>query len=94
MKDDFGDSAIAPRAANNPTGRLVEICQAFGASRYLSGPAARAYIDTAQFDAADIELVYAEYSGYPAYEQAMSPFEHGVSVIDLLMRCGPAGAGI
>jgi WbqC-like protein family len=78
-----------PRQALDPTGRLVEICRARKATLYLSGPAAKSYIDNAQFEAAGIRLAYANYSDYPPYEQAMSPFEHGVSLVDTLMRCGP-----
>lgn len=85
----FVSSATAPRLTENKTGRLVEICRARGATSYLSGPAARVYIETARFTEAGISLAYADYSGYAEYDQAMTPFEHGVSVIDLLMRCGP-----
>src|SRR5262245_32739457 len=79
-----------PRRADDATGRLVEICLARGARTYLSGPAAKAYIDQAQFDAAGITVAYANYSGYPAYEQGMQPFEHGVSMLDVLFRFGRA----
>lgn len=86
----FSRSDTVPRIAESATGRLVEICSARGATEYISGPAARAYIDTALFDAAQISLRYANYSGYPTYDQASEEFEHGVSLIDVLMRCGPA----
>jgi hypothetical protein len=82
------DAFDAPRRADSPTGRLVEICLARGAARYVSGPAARAYIDEAAFREAGVELRYADYSGYPQYDQASGAFEHGVSAVDLLMRCG------
>lgn len=82
-------SALVPRRAADPTARLVEICRARGAGIYLSGPAARSYINPAAFADVGIELAYADYSGYPIYPQASRVFEHGVSVIDLLMRVGP-----
>ena len=85
----FERTETVPRQAATPTGRLVEICVANHASVYISGPAARDYIETEQFDRAGIALRYADYSGYPVYEQNAEPFEHGVSIIDLLMRCGP-----
>lgn len=85
----FSRTESIPRAAKTATGRLVEICQARGATAYVSGPAARSYIDTAQFEAAGIALGYADYGGYPTYGQELEPFEHGVSVLDLLFRCGP-----
>lgn len=86
----IGSTDGVPRSADNPTGRLVEICVAHGATRYLSGPAARDYIDNAQFEAAGVSLHYADYAGYPVYPQASDNFEHGVSVVDALMHVGPA----
>ena len=69
--------------------RLINICQKLGATVYLSGPAARDYIDDAKFQEAGIKLVYKDYSGYPAYQQRFPPFEHQVSIIDVLFNCGP-----
>lgn len=77
------------RETANPTARLVEICTARGASTYVSGPAAKDYIEQDRFDAAGITLRYVDYAGYPVYDQVAAEFTHGVSVIDLLMRCGP-----
>ena len=71
------------------TSRLVELCRQVGATRYLSGPAAKAYIDDRLFDAAGVEVEYMDYSGYPEYPQLYPPFEHGVSVLDLLFNTGP-----
>ncbi len=75
------------------TERLVGICLQAGATRYLSGPAARAYIQPELFAAAGIELEYADYGGYPEYPQLHPPFEHGVSVLDLLFNVGLEAAG-
>ena len=83
-------SSSVPRTTPDPTERLIEICQARGATRYLSGPAARNYIKKNFFDDAGISLSYANYAGYPTYDQGMETFEHGVSIIDTLMRCGTA----
>jgi hypothetical protein len=77
------------RLSDTPTGRLVEICLARGATTYVSGPAAKSYIEHAQFKKAGIALAYASYDGYPIYDQAMEPFEHGVSMLDVMFRCGP-----
>ncbi len=79
-----------PRTSDDPTARLVEICAARAATDYISGPAARSYIDTARFDQARVRLHYATYAGYPTYDQGTTTFEHGVSIIDTLMRCGPS----
>ena len=71
------------------TQRLVHICRVLGANEYLSGPTAKDYIDEDQFAEKDIKLTFMDYSGYPEYPQLFGPFEHGVSVIDLLMNTGP-----
>jgi hypothetical protein len=81
-------AGIVPRTSRDPTQRLLEICRARGATAYVTGPAARAYLDEAAFRAAGIALFYADYGGYPVYVQGLDPFEHGVSIVDLLMQCG------
>jgi hypothetical protein len=85
----FHRTSQVPRHAEAPTGRLVEICMDRKAQAYLSGPAARDYIQPAEFEAAGITLRYADYAGYPTYPQASESFEHGVSIVDTLMCCGP-----
>jgi hypothetical protein len=71
------------------TRRLVELCRQAGATDYISGPAARAYIEPELFEAANIRLHYMEYSDYPEYPQLYPPFEHAVSVLDLIFCTGP-----
>lgn len=68
--------------------RLVGLCTQAGATSYLSGPAARAYLDEAAFGDAGIEVQWMDYSGYPEYPQVHGAFEHGVSVVDLLLNAG------
>jgi len=81
----------APLAAQGAkTERLVDVCRKVGATYYLSGPAARAYIEPELFEQAGIELAYKDYSGYPEYPQSSDTFEHGVSVLDLLFNVGPS----
>jgi len=46
--------------------------------RYISGPAAKMYINDELFRSEGIRLRYMDYSKYPEYNQ-LSPFEHGVS---------------
>ncbi len=72
-----------------PTERLVQICQQAGAQTYLSGPAAGAYLDETQFAEAGIAVEWFDYHGYPEYNQLFGEFVHGVSVLDLLLNCGP-----
>ena len=68
--------------------RVIGICQAVGINHYLSGPAARSYIDEAKFARASIALEYKDFCGYPEYRQLYGPFEHHVSAIDVLFNCG------
>lgn len=69
--------------------RLLELVIQAKADRYISGPAAKNYIDPARFAQAGIELVWKDYSGYPEYPQRFPPFEHGVSILDPLFNVGP-----
>jgi hypothetical protein len=70
------------------TERLVDLVTRLGATDYLSGPAARAYIQPELFAAAGVNLHYFDYSGYPEYPQMHGPFVHEVSVLDLLFQTG------
>jgi hypothetical protein len=70
------------------THRLVEICTQAGADVYLSGPAARPYLQTEAFARRGIAVEFFDYSGYPEYEQLHPPFDHQVSVVDLLFNAG------
>ena len=69
--------------------RLLELVVKAGADRYVSGPAAKGYIEPSRFAEAGIELVWKDYSGYPEYPQRFPPFEHGVTILDLLFNVGP-----
>ena len=71
------------------TTRLVSLCEQAGARRYVSGPAARSYLDQAEFRASGIQVVWFDYTGYPEYPQRWGGFVHGVSILDLLFNCGP-----
>ena len=75
--------------------RLIGLCTAANATRYISGPSARSYIDPQAFEQAGIELKYMEFGGYPEYPQLYPPFCHEVSILDLIFMRGPdAGESI
>ncbi len=74
--------------AMKPTDRLVALCVASGATRYISGPSARAYLDEGAFEAAGVDVEWMSYEGYPEYPQVGGTFEPRVSVIDLLLNTG------
>lgn len=73
---------------SDPTQRLVGICRALGATHYLSGPSAAAYLDSTAFAEAGVELEWMRYPAYRSYEQVHPPFEHGVTILDLLLHVG------
>lgn len=69
--------------------RVVSLCEQAGAATYVSGPAAKAYMDDSLFELKGIRLEWFEYGNYPEYAQLWGPFSHRVSVVDLLFNCGP-----
>lgn len=71
------------------TARLVQLVQAVGGTEYVSGPAAKAYLEADRFAQAGIGLTWMSYEGYPEYRQLHGPFAHHVSVLDLLLNEGP-----
>lgn len=70
------------------TERLLHLCLQTGASEYISGPAAREYLDESAFAAEGIAVRWMDYEGYPEYPQAHPPFVHGVTILDLLFNVG------
>ena len=69
--------------------RLVSICKKLDTTDYYSGPAAKAYMDENIFEKQNIKINYFDYSNYPEYKQLHEPFEHSVSVLDLIFNTGP-----
>lgn len=74
--------------AASSTGRLVDLCRQSGATEYVTGAAARAYLDPDAFAAHGITVAWHEYGGYPEYPQLWGGFDHHVSILDLLFNCG------
>jgi hypothetical protein len=70
------------------TERLVDLCKQVGATDYYSGPAAKDYMDEDLFGKENINIHYLDYSGYPEYKQQTKPFEHRVTILDLLFNTG------
>jgi hypothetical protein len=77
---------------DDPSELVAALCEAAGATVYVSGPAARAYLEPERFDSRGIEIEYFEYGPYPEYEQPHPPFEHAVTALDLLFCVGSAEA--
>lgn len=70
--------------------RLADLCRQAGGTEYVSGPAARDYIEEDVFRSRGLQLSWFDYAGYPEYPQLWDgEFTHGVTVLDLLFNCGP-----
>lgn len=74
--------------ADGKSERLADLSAQLGAAEYVSGPAARDYLDEDVFRGRGIGVSWFDYSGYPEYPQLWDGFEHGVSVLDLMFNCG------
>jgi hypothetical protein len=69
--------------------KLLNICLDAAATEYYSGPAAKDYLDVDLFASKGVIVNWFDYSGYPEYTQLHPPFEHGVSILDLIFNTGP-----
>jgi hypothetical protein len=67
--------------------RLVNICARFGASKYVSGDAAAAYLDLEVFRQHGIDVEWQHYT-HPTYAQLHGDFIPYLSAVDLLLNCG------
>jgi len=72
------------------TARLLSICRQCDATEYVSGPAARSYFDMSLALKQNIKVTWFDYSGYPEYAQLFPPFDHAVTILDLLFNMGPS----
>ena len=77
---------ILPAGRNQ---RLLALLRRLEATEYLTGPAARSYLDRDLFQRAGINVHFADYDGYPVYPQLHDPFMHQVSIVDLVLNTGP-----
>lgn len=79
--------------AGRGTERVIDLLRKVGARTYLSGPAAKAYLDESQFREHGIRLEYKSYD-YAPYPQLHGPFTGSVSVLDLIANCGPQSSAL
>ena len=73
----------------NPTEKLLNICKQCKAKVYISGPSAKNYFDEQLAKENNIQVQWMNYSNYDEYEQLFPPFEHGVSILDLIFNTDP-----
>lgn len=78
------------RSESEKSARLLDICLQLNASEYVSGPAAKSYLDVRTFHENGIKVTWFDYAGYPEYPQMWGGgFKHEVSILDLILNCGP-----
>ncbi|WP_248723507.1 WbqC family protein [Seonamhaeicola sp. ML3] len=70
------------------TERLIDLIKQSKGTSYISGPAAKSYIDENLFNDNNLNLEWMDYSKYKEYNQLYPPFEHGVSILDLIFNEG------
>ena len=75
--------------AEGKTERLAELCRQAGGTEYISGLAAKDYVEEQVFTDLNIKLTWFDYAGYPEYPQQWGGFVHSVTILDLLFNCGP-----
>ncbi len=66
--------------------RLIQVCQQAGATHYLAAP--HESLDPKPFLEAGITFTKMDFSGYPEYHQLYPPFQHQVSIVDLIFNEG------
>jgi len=87
IKTEFS-SCVNYKSDGDKSNKLVTILKNANANKYISGSAAKDYIDCSLFDKNKIEIIWKDYEGYPEYHQRFLPFSHNVSILDLLFNTG------
>lgn len=72
----------------NPTQRLIDICEHLRATRYIIGTRAKDYMEEDRWKSTHVKLEWFEPS-YPPYPQQWGDFQEHCAIIDLLFNCGP-----
>jgi hypothetical protein len=73
--------------------RLVNVCRRFGATKYVSGDAAQAYLDVPLFERHGIAVEWQRFV-HPVYPQMHGAFVPNLSALDLLLNCGDEAPGV
>ncbi len=74
------------RARGQKSDLNLNICRELGATKYLSGPFGRTYLDIPSFEKAGIEVEFTDYQ-HPVYQQCQpGDFIPGMSAIDAMLN--------
>jgi hypothetical protein len=91
LRTQFADSRDFPLDGRR-LDRLLDLLHAAKATHYVTGPAATAYLYPDRFAAEGIDVQIKSYDGYPEYAQQFPPFDHYVTILDVLCNTGPQSA--
>ncbi len=75
------------------TARLIGLCEKLGATEYLTGDAARSYLEESAFQDLGVKVHWHGYI-HPEYRQRGPDFVPFMSVVDLLFHHGPESRAI
>ncbi|MFE6707081.1 WbqC family protein [Bacillus thuringiensis] len=67
---------------------VLELCQKFSASTYYSGSLGQDYLNENDFENENIEIIYQRIRDY-SYKQLFGEFIPHLSILDILLNCGP-----
>ena len=70
------------------TDRLIDITKQCFAQEYISGEAAKNYMEEDKWDKEELTLTWMTYGPYPFYEQLHGDFSDYVSILDLFLHLG------
>jgi len=87
IKTEIIDS-VSLNLNGNKNERLVDAVTKLNGTHYLSGPAAKDYLDTGLFEKNNIRVEWMEYSNYSPYQQLFPPFSNQVSSLDTIFNTG------
>jgi len=82
------DSATNHNFVGNKSDLILDMCKKLGATKYIFGAKGRGYAKVEDFEREGIEVEFQDYQ-HPVYPQLHGEFLPNMSVVDLLMNCGP-----
>ena len=89
FKTKFLDSkTIKINSTNDPSQRIFEIANARKAKIYVTGPAAKNYLNENKFTNNSINVEWFDYKDTKVYNQSYQYFIPNLSIIDCMMNCG------
>jgi len=72
---------------------VLDMCKKLGATKYIFGAKGRDYAKVEDFEREGIEVEFQDFH-HPVYPQLHGEFLPNMSVVDLLMNCGPKSLGV